>query len=147
MCNVQSPSFSIFRSKAVADDSGVHTTLKTPVYHRPKDECGGGSAWACGILDVFMNKGLPSSGKSYKHQRTSGPQVPSRTQIQIPPLPFTILILPFHYRHQARVALRRPTSTLHRSSRPSSRPISLRVGGAQKNKKKTLSSSYNANFV
>lgn len=51
----------MFHPKAVADDSGVHTTLKTPVYHRPKDECGGGSAWACGILDVFMNKGLPSS--------------------------------------------------------------------------------------
>ena len=35
----------------IADEQGVHTTDDIPVYHKPKDECGGGSAWAAGLLD------------------------------------------------------------------------------------------------
>ena len=34
------------RWSALADVAGVHTTLAIPVFHTPKDECGGGSAWA-----------------------------------------------------------------------------------------------------
>lgn len=36
---------------AIADEDGVHTSESTPVYHAPKDECGGGSAYAAGIID------------------------------------------------------------------------------------------------
>lgn len=36
---------------AICDASGVHTTVQTPIFHRPKDECGGGSAWAAGLID------------------------------------------------------------------------------------------------
>lgn len=36
---------------AIADEAGVHTSEPTPVYHIPKDECGGGSAYAAGIID------------------------------------------------------------------------------------------------
>ena len=39
------------RGSVIVDGSGVHSTLPTPVFHTPKDECGGGSAWAAGILD------------------------------------------------------------------------------------------------
>jgi hypothetical protein len=35
----------------------VHTTYNTPVYHKPKDECGGGSAWAAGIIDRVYQAG------------------------------------------------------------------------------------------
>jgi hypothetical protein len=42
------------RAAALLDKNGVHTTYETPVYHIPKDECGGGSAWACGMLDWLV---------------------------------------------------------------------------------------------
>eukprot|EP00051_Salpingoeca_urceolata_P033043 m.18593 g.18593 ORF g.18593 m.18593 type:complete len:709 (+) comp5752_c0_seq2:2506-4632(+) len=42
------------RWSAVASASGIHTTVDIPVYHRPKDECGGGSAWAAGIIDSLQ---------------------------------------------------------------------------------------------
>eukprot|EP00041_Stephanoeca_diplocostata_P026028 m.693765 g.693765 ORF g.693765 m.693765 type:complete len:614 (+) comp22875_c0_seq8:154-1995(+) len=47
------------RWSAIADASGVHTTVAAPVYHTPKDECGGGSAWAAGLLDCFMRGIVP----------------------------------------------------------------------------------------
>ena len=37
---------------AIATSSGVHSSERTPVFHVPRDECGGGSAWAAGILDA-----------------------------------------------------------------------------------------------
>lgn len=39
------------RWSVAIDGRGVHTTLKTPVMHVPKDECGGGSAWSSGFID------------------------------------------------------------------------------------------------
>eukprot|EP00045_Choanoeca_perplexa_P017894 m.270959 g.270959 ORF g.270959 m.270959 type:complete len:632 (+) comp17669_c0_seq19:2242-4137(+) len=44
------------RWSALLDKDGVHTTYEQPVYHVPKDECGGGSAWACGMLDCLFAK-------------------------------------------------------------------------------------------
>ncbi|EGD74162.1 hypothetical protein PTSG_12407 [Salpingoeca rosetta] len=49
------------RWSVIASDAGVHNTLVTPVYHRPKDECGGGSAWAAGMLDWFSLHGHDNS--------------------------------------------------------------------------------------
>ena len=49
------------RWSAVADAAGVHTTLNIPVYHKPRDECGGGSAWATGIIDSFWKGGLDAT--------------------------------------------------------------------------------------
>eukprot|EP00036_Acanthoecidae_sp_10tr_P011946 CAMPEP_0182927644 /NCGR_PEP_ID=MMETSP0105_2-20130417/13893_1 /TAXON_ID=81532 ORGANISM="Acanthoeca-like sp., Strain 10tr" /NCGR_SAMPLE_ID=MMETSP0105_2 /ASSEMBLY_ACC=CAM_ASM_000205 /LENGTH=619 /DNA_ID=CAMNT_0025065601 /DNA_START=14 /DNA_END=1873 /DNA_ORIENTATION=+ len=53
------------RWSAIADKSGVHTTVKNPVYHRPRDECGGGSAWATGLIDFLgqdiFGKGVPQA--------------------------------------------------------------------------------------
>eukprot|EP00730_Choanoeca_flexa_P014038 TRINITY_DN5987_c0_g1_i3.p1 TRINITY_DN5987_c0_g1~~TRINITY_DN5987_c0_g1_i3.p1 ORF type:complete len:602 (+),score=128.65 TRINITY_DN5987_c0_g1_i3:2-1807(+) len=43
------------RWSALVDSDGVHTTYETPVYHKPKDECGGGSAWAAGMLDCLYS--------------------------------------------------------------------------------------------
>eukprot|EP01121_Diplochlamys_sp_Union-15-3_P005445 TRINITY_DN1577_c0_g1_i2.p1 TRINITY_DN1577_c0_g1~~TRINITY_DN1577_c0_g1_i2.p1 ORF type:complete len:538 (+),score=103.89 TRINITY_DN1577_c0_g1_i2:45-1658(+) len=40
------------RWSVIADNEGVHSTIDTPVYHTPKDECGGGSAWAAGYIDT-----------------------------------------------------------------------------------------------
>ncbi|EDQ85916.1 uncharacterized protein MONBRDRAFT_28906 [Monosiga brevicollis MX1] len=43
------------RWSAIADARGVHTTLKQPVFHRPKDECGGASpAFSCFMPAVFL---------------------------------------------------------------------------------------------
>ena len=39
------------RWSVAVDGKGVHTTFHTPVYHIPKDECGGGSAWSAGLID------------------------------------------------------------------------------------------------
>eukprot|EP01114_Cavostelium_apophysatum_P004421 TRINITY_DN1464_c1_g1_i4.p1 TRINITY_DN1464_c1_g1~~TRINITY_DN1464_c1_g1_i4.p1 ORF type:complete len:542 (+),score=130.41 TRINITY_DN1464_c1_g1_i4:279-1904(+) len=46
------------RWSVVCDAQGVHSTFNTPVYHKPKDECGGGSSWFAGYLDAFFEKGL-----------------------------------------------------------------------------------------
>eukprot|EP00048_Salpingoeca_helianthica_P015701 m.228137 g.228137 ORF g.228137 m.228137 type:complete len:640 (-) comp17410_c0_seq1:45-1964(-) len=43
------------RWSVIATATGLHTTVNQPVLHRPRDECGGGSAWAAGILDAFWN--------------------------------------------------------------------------------------------
>ena len=52
------------RWSALADAAGVHTTEKIPVYHFPKDECGGGSAWAAGLLDRFYQTGWDAPAAS-----------------------------------------------------------------------------------
>ena len=51
------------RWSAVAAANGVHTTARLPVLHKPKDECGGGSAWAAGFLDALWACGLDASKK------------------------------------------------------------------------------------
>jgi hypothetical protein len=35
--------------------SGVHTTTSTPVWHSPKDELGGGSAWSAGLIHYALH--------------------------------------------------------------------------------------------
>ena len=42
------------RWSIIADEQGVHTTYFIPVYHRPIDECGGGSAWSVAPLEKFQ---------------------------------------------------------------------------------------------
>lgn len=55
------------RWSALADEQGVHTTYNSPVYHRPKDECGGGSAWAAGFLDsLYFNGWARNAGDANK---------------------------------------------------------------------------------
>jgi len=39
------------RWSIIIDADGVHSTESTPTFHEPKDECGGGSAWAAGAID------------------------------------------------------------------------------------------------
>eukprot|EP00056_Hartaetosiga_gracilis_P020475 m.19585 g.19585 ORF g.19585 m.19585 type:complete len:612 (-) comp8487_c0_seq1:92-1927(-) len=46
------------RWSAIVDDNGYHTTEELPVFHVPKDECGGGSAWAAGLLHWIAEHGL-----------------------------------------------------------------------------------------
>ncbi|CAE8708839.1 unnamed protein product [Polarella glacialis] len=41
------------RWSAWVDGTGTHTTEATPTIHVPKDECGGGSAWAAGLIDAL----------------------------------------------------------------------------------------------
>ena len=38
------------RWSVLIDGTGAHTTEALPIFHIAKDECGGGSAWACGIM-------------------------------------------------------------------------------------------------
>ena len=38
------------------------STYDTPVWHRPKDECGGGSAWAAGFIHAFHFSSTPLVG-------------------------------------------------------------------------------------
>lgn len=49
------------RWSLIIDSEGVHSTEATPTYHTPKDECGGGSAWAAGAID-FLSQDASSSG-------------------------------------------------------------------------------------
>eukprot|EP00039_Didymoeca_costata_P031320 m.34176 g.34176 ORF g.34176 m.34176 type:complete len:611 (+) comp8684_c0_seq1:108-1940(+) len=52
------------RWSVLVDESSAYSTLQTPIYHKPKDECGGGSAWAAGFLDwlyEFGTKSTPSN--------------------------------------------------------------------------------------
>ncbi|CAK0835578.1 unnamed protein product [Prorocentrum cordatum] len=58
------------RWSVVVDSSGVHSTEGTPVVHRPKDECGGGSAWAAGLID-----GLAGRLRGAAPARASGGEV------------------------------------------------------------------------
>lgn len=46
------------RWSVIVDASGTHSTFDRPVYHRPKDECGGGSAWAAGVMDALSRRGV-----------------------------------------------------------------------------------------
>ena len=40
------------------------STYDTPVWHRPKDECGGGSAWAAGFIHAFHFSSTPLVGSN-----------------------------------------------------------------------------------
>ena len=42
------------RWSTIVDSNGIHTTKDIPTIHLPKDECGGGSAWAAGCLDAYL---------------------------------------------------------------------------------------------
>lgn len=42
------------RWSVIVDAKGPHTTQPTPTMHVPKDECGGGSAWAAGCIDAYL---------------------------------------------------------------------------------------------
>lgn len=44
------------RWSIVCDRSGVHSSRNRPVFHRPLDECGGGSAWAAGFIDALLSE-------------------------------------------------------------------------------------------
>jgi len=43
------------RWSVIVDSQGVHSTETTPTFHEPKDECGGGSAWAAGMIDQLAH--------------------------------------------------------------------------------------------
>ena len=43
------------RWSVLVDGAGVHTTETLPIFHIAKDECGGGSAWACGIMHALAS--------------------------------------------------------------------------------------------
>ena len=43
------------RWSTIVDSNGTHTTKDIPTIHLPKDECGGGSAWAAGCIDAYLN--------------------------------------------------------------------------------------------
>lgn len=49
------------RSSAIVDASGSYSTEETPTRHCPQDECGGGSAWAAGVIDRLA-RDLPATG-------------------------------------------------------------------------------------
>jgi Entner-Doudoroff aldolase len=42
------------RWSVIVDGNGAHSTRQTPTVHVPKDECGGGSAWAAGCIDAYL---------------------------------------------------------------------------------------------
>jgi len=42
------------RFSVIAHDGVLFSTEKTPIYHIPKDECGGGSAWSAGYIASMM---------------------------------------------------------------------------------------------
>lgn len=44
------------RWSVAVDAKGTHSTYQTSVYHLPKDECGGGSAWSSAVIDA-LNSG------------------------------------------------------------------------------------------
>lgn len=41
------------RWSILIDGDGFHSTESMPTIHMPKDECGGGSAWAAGLIDAL----------------------------------------------------------------------------------------------
>ena len=50
------------RWSVLIDAAGTHTTQSLPTFHIAKDECGGGSAWACGIMHALsLAPGSPAS--------------------------------------------------------------------------------------
>lgn len=56
------------RWSVIVDADGVHTTEQTPTVHTPKDECGGGSAWAAGVIDTLSHK-IRAAGKKKPERR------------------------------------------------------------------------------
>ena len=52
-----SPASRQTRWSVCADAEGAVTTRATPVVHCPKDQLGGGSAWAAGLLDALFEAG------------------------------------------------------------------------------------------
>jgi len=50
------------RWSVIIDACGVNSTDAIPVLHTPKDECGGGSAWAAGVIDG-LSEGLNEVGR------------------------------------------------------------------------------------
>ena len=40
-------------TEMAAETIATHTTYALPVWHVPKDECGGGSAWAAGFIHAL----------------------------------------------------------------------------------------------
>lgn len=45
------------RWSTVASAEGLHTTSNTPIMHKPKEDVGGGSAWAAGLAHFVMHEG------------------------------------------------------------------------------------------
>lgn len=46
------------RWSVLVNDSGVHSTNHAPVWHSPKDELGGGSAWAAGLIQQTLGSNM-----------------------------------------------------------------------------------------
>eukprot|EP00912_Choanoflagellata_sp_UC4_P002405 UC4_evm3s1514 len=46
------------RWSVMSTENGIYSTIDTPIFHVPRDECGGGSAWAAGIMHYFHTFGL-----------------------------------------------------------------------------------------
>lgn len=44
------------RWSIIVDGNGMHSTEHSPVFHVPKDECGGGSAWAAGVIHCLSQE-------------------------------------------------------------------------------------------
>ena len=51
------------RWSVVMTDTGIFKTSDIPTIHRPQDECGGGSAWACGCVDGLLQCNLDAAAK------------------------------------------------------------------------------------
>eukprot|EP00055_Hartaetosiga_balthica_P006968 m.23224 g.23224 ORF g.23224 m.23224 type:complete len:621 (+) comp5530_c0_seq5:27-1889(+) len=76
------------RWSVIVDEAGCHSTELFPVFHKPKDECGGGSAWAAGLLHwIAENKLSTLSTESGlgtpKLQITSSPLVSAARRADI----------------------------------------------------------------
>eukprot|EP00811_Abedinium_folium_P017614 NODE_2653_length_2172_cov_4.606357.p1 GENE.NODE_2653_length_2172_cov_4.606357~~NODE_2653_length_2172_cov_4.606357.p1 ORF type:complete len:628 (-),score=208.31 NODE_2653_length_2172_cov_4.606357:209-2092(-) len=54
------------RWSVIIDAGGTYTTRLVPTTHTPKDECGGGSAWAAGVIDR-----LAGEAKSWERGSTT----------------------------------------------------------------------------
>lgn len=51
------------RWSTIVTSQGTFTTKDLPTMHIPKDECGGGSAWAAGYIDAYLSANVNGNGK------------------------------------------------------------------------------------
>lgn len=58
------------RWSVIVDGAGVHSTEAIPTLHTPKDELGGGSAWAAGVIDA-LSQSLALAGRRRQERRGS----------------------------------------------------------------------------
>lgn len=67
------------RWSVMVDGSGLVSTENEPTLHKPRDECGGGSAWAAGVIDFMSQHTLPAkNGGTIVLGRSQGRQAALR---------------------------------------------------------------------